>query len=55
MLVWCMGVLHVRINDELDKKFRKKVIDVFGVKKGALARAVEEAIKLWLEKYESQK
>ena len=50
-----MGVLHVRINDELDKKFRKKVIDVFGVKKGALARAVEEAIKLWLEKYESQK
>ncbi len=49
-----MGVLHVRIDDELEKRFRKKVLDVYGSRKGALAKAVEEAIKLWLEKYESQ-
>jgi len=49
-----VGILHVRIDDELEKKFRKKVLDVYGARKGALAKAVEEAIKLWLEKYESQ-
>ena len=49
-----MGILHVRINDELDKMFRKKVLDVYGAKKGALAKAIEEAIRLWLDKYESQ-
>jgi len=46
-----VGILHVRINDELEKKFRKRVLDVYGVKKGALSKAVEEAIKLWLKKY----
>jgi len=50
-----VGILHVRINDELEKRFRKKVLDVYGARKGSLARAVEEAIRLWLEKYESQK
>ena len=50
-----MGILHVRIDDGLEKRFRKKVLDVYGVRKGALARAVEEAIRVWLEKYENQK
>ena len=50
-----MGILHVRIDDELEKRFRKKVLDVYGARKGALAKAVEEAIKLWLERYENQK
>jgi len=50
-----VGIIHVRIDDELERRFRKKVLDVYGSKKGALARAVEEAFKLWLEKYESQK
>jgi len=48
-------MLHVRIDDELEKRFRKKVLDVYRSRKGALAKAVEEAIKLWLERYESQK
>ncbi|MCE4618615.1 MAG: hypothetical protein F7C37_04145 [Desulfurococcales archaeon] len=48
-----MGILHVRIDDELERRFRKKVLDVYGVKKGSLARAVEEAITLWLNKYEN--
>jgi len=50
-----VGILHVRIDDELEKKFRKRVLDAYGTRKGALAKAVEEAIRLWLEKYESQK
>lgn len=50
-----MGILHVRIDDGLERRFRKKVIDVYGTRKGALAKAVEEAIKLWLEKYGNQK
>jgi len=50
-----VGILHVRIDDELEKRFRKKVLDIYGVKKGALANAVEEAIKLWLEKYGNQR
>lgn len=31
------------------------VLKVKGKKRGALSEAVEEAIKLWLEKYENQK
>jgi len=50
-----VGILHVQIDDEIEKKFRKKVLDVYGTRKGALAKAVEEAIRLWLEKYENQK
>jgi len=49
-----VGILHVRVDDELEKRFRKKVLDVYGSRKGALAKAVEEAIRLWLEKYESR-
>jgi len=47
-----MGVITVKIPDKLEMKFRKKVLDVYGKKKGALGEAVAEAIKLWLEKYE---
>jgi len=40
----------VDIDDELGKAFRKKILDRFGTKKGALRKAVEEAIKIWMEK-----
>ena len=39
------------IDDELGKRFRKAVIDIKGVKKGAISEAIEEAIELWLGKY----
>jgi len=41
--------LHVKIDDEISRAFRKAVIDKFGSKKGALTKGVEEAILLWLE------
>jgi len=45
----------VEIDDELEMKFRIVVLKVKGKKRGALSEAVEEAIRLWLEKYGSQK
>ncbi len=47
-----MGVITVKIPDDLEVKFRKKILDVYGVKKGALGKAITEAIELWLEKHE---
>jgi len=44
----------ITIDDELEEKFRKTVARIYGARKGAISKAVEEAIKLWLEKYESQ-
>ena len=43
-----MGVLVVKINDELEQEFRRYAFMVFGQRKGSLSRAVEEAIRLWL-------
>ena len=36
--------------DELEKKLRFKTIERFGGRKGDLTRAVEEAVKTWVEK-----
>lgn len=44
-----MGVIYARINDELEKKFRIKVASEKGGQRGAISRAIEEAILLWLE------
>jgi hypothetical protein len=44
-----MGMLNVRLDDELERKLRLEVVRRFGGKKGALRQAVQEAIKLWLE------
>lgn len=44
-----MGILNVRLDDELEQRLRLEVVRRFGGKKGALRHAVEEAIKLWLE------
>ena len=35
--------------DELERKLRFKTVDVFGGKKGDLSRAVEEAVKTWID------
>lgn len=44
-----MGKLHVTIPDNLDKEFRLKIVDKFGGKQGDVAKAVTEAIYLWIE------
>jgi hypothetical protein len=49
-LVIEMGRVSVFLSDELEKKLRFKAIDRFGGRKGDLSRAVEEAVKTWVEK-----
>ena len=44
-----MVLLKTSIPEELDNKFRKIVARKFGAKRGALKKAIQEAIIIWLE------
>lgn len=43
-----MGKLVVVISDELEQKFREEVYKRYGLRKGNLSKAIEEAIKVWI-------
>ena len=45
-----MGRISVALSDELEIKLRFKTIERFSGRKGALSKAVEEAVKTWVEK-----
>ena len=45
-----MGRVSVDLSDELEKRLRFKSVERFGGRKGDLSRAVEEAVKTWVEK-----
>ena len=49
-----MGVLLVRIRDDLEIRFRKAAYNMFGTRKGALSKAIEDAIENWLNQVESK-
>ena len=40
----------MHLSDEMERKLRFKTIERFGGRKGDLSRAVEEAVKTWVEK-----
>lgn len=42
--------LNLTISRQLNEQFRKAVFDRYGLRKGDIQRAVEEAIKLWITK-----
>ena len=44
-----MVVVKVDLPNELDLKFKKKVLDTYGYKKGSISQAMIEAIKMWIE------
>jgi len=44
-----MGIVYARIDDALEKKFRIEVARLYGGQRGALSKAIKEAIELWLE------
>lgn len=46
-----MGILHVEIDDELEREFRKKIAEHLGMKRGNLKLAVEQAIRLWVKEH----
>ncbi|WP_167887058.1 MULTISPECIES: hypothetical protein [unclassified Thermococcus] len=47
-----MGVITVKIPDEVEVEFRKKILEIYGARKGALGKAITEAIELWLQEHE---
>ena len=47
-----MRVLKIRLNDELGERFLKVVARIYGPGEAQVERAAEEAIRLWVAKYE---
>jgi hypothetical protein len=45
-----MGRVSVNLSDEMEKKLRFKTIERYRGRKGDLSKAVEEALKTWVEK-----
>jgi len=43
-----LGRINVDITDEIEKQLRLKTVERFGGKKDDLSRAVQEAIKKWI-------
>jgi hypothetical protein len=40
--------LNLTISKDLNQQFRKAVFDRFGLHKGDIQRAIEEALRLWI-------
>ena len=49
-----MAKLNVEIDDELEREFRHVILDVYGSRRGALTKAVEDAIRLWIQKHKTK-
>jgi hypothetical protein len=47
-----MGRINVDLSDELEKQLRLNTVERFGGKKGDLSKAVQEAVKTWIDKKE---
>jgi len=43
-----MAEFHVDVPDDLAKEFRMLIIGKYGSERGAISKAVTEAIKLWV-------
>ena len=44
-----MGRMDIILPDKLEARFREEVFKRFGMKKGNLTKAVQEAVKQWIE------
>lgn len=44
--------LKVYIEEELEKKFRRFAMEIYGYGRGSLSLAVEDAIRRWLSEHE---
>lgn len=45
-----MGQVNLQIDDQLEKEFRKVAAERFEAKKGFLKKAIEEAVRDWIDK-----
>lgn len=50
-----MGKMSIRIDDELENKFRTAVFNKLGKKNGHIKEAIEAGIVLWLESVKDKK
>ena len=48
-----MAELHLVLPDDLVKELRVRAAEMYGGEKGALSKAVGEAIELWLKQKET--
>lgn len=53
-MVWIMGVINVKVDDEVEKEFRELVKKRYGRVYGVLGGAITEAMRLWIEKYKKE-
>lgn len=44
-----MGRMQIVIADDVEDRLRKKASAEFGLKKGSISKAVEQAIQQWLK------
>ena len=47
-----MARFTIEIPDDLHKEFRIRVIEVYGTERGAITKAITEAIRFWLKQKE---
>jgi predicted transcriptional regulator len=47
-----MARITIELKDDLDRRLRMKVAEKYGGKKGALGKAIAEAVELWLKQNE---
>ena len=50
VLLLPMGRIDIILPDELETQFRNKVFKKFGMKKGNITLAIQEAIEDWMKK-----
>jgi len=44
-----MGVVTLKLDDMLERKLRERAARVYGLARGSLSRAVEDALAMWLQ------
>ena len=45
-----MGRLQVVLSDDVEEQLRKRAAEKFGLRKGSMSHAIEEAVQQWLAK-----
>ncbi|MFP3951872.1 MAG: hypothetical protein ACLFVP_07040 [Candidatus Bathyarchaeia archaeon] len=48
-------VVKVYLDEELEERFRRAAMEVYGYGRGSLSSAAEDAIRSWLQEYDSLK
>ncbi len=44
-----MGVITLKLGDVLERKLRERAAQLYGLARGSLSRAVEDALTVWLQ------